>query len=94
MGNTTVPVLLIVTVFAALVTLRGTSPKASAIGDTLSVDLTPVPDSDTVLVPAPPPAVTWRLAVFAPALVGLNLTHIVQRLPAGTDEPQLLVCVN
>jgi hypothetical protein len=58
------------------------------------VDLTPVPDNDTVFVSAALPAVTLRFAVFDPVLVGLNVTVIVQLAPCGTDEPQLFVCAN
>jgi len=78
-GNTTEPMLLIATVCAALVVFRVTLPKASVVGQTANADLTPVPDNNTVLVPAPPPPVTLTLAVFVPVVVGLNFTQIVQR---------------
>lgn len=93
-GSTTVPVLLILTVFAPLVALRLTLPKLSAVGETEKADLTPVPESDTVLTPAPPPAVTLSVAAFDPVLVGLNLTLIVQLAPTATEAPQLFVCAN
>jgi hypothetical protein len=55
-GSTTVPVLLILTVFAVLVALRARLPKLSAVGETEKVeDLTPVPETDAVLIPAPLP---------------------------------------
>ena len=44
-----------------------------------------MPDSATVLVPAPLPPTTFTYPVFAPALVGLNTTLIVQ--PAPTAKP-------
>jgi hypothetical protein len=93
-GNTTVPVLLIFTALAVLVVLRATLPKLSAVGETEKADLTPVPESVTLLVPAPPPAATLSVATFEPVLVGLKLTVIVQLAPAATEVPQLFVCAN
>jgi hypothetical protein len=86
--------LLISTVFAVLVARRATLPKLSAVGATEKVDLTPVPESDAVLLPAPPPVVTLSSATFDPVLVGLNVTLIAQLAPAATDVPQLFVCAN
>jgi hypothetical protein len=53
-----------------------------------------VPLSDTVCVPAPPPALTLNVAVFDPFTVGLNTTLIVQVDPIATDVPQGLVYEN
>src|SRR4029453_2179749 len=63
-------------------------------GATEKVDRTPVPESEVVLVPAPPPAVTLSIATFDPVPVGLNVTFIAQLAPAATDVPQLFVCAN
>jgi len=93
-GSTTTPALLIFTDFAVLVTLRATVPKLSAVGETEKVDLTPVPESDTVLIAAPPPGDTLRIATFDPVPVGLNLMLIAQLAPTATEVPQLFVCVN
>ena len=49
----------------------------------------PVPDSATHLLPAPLPPATLSVAVFAPPLVGLNTTLIVQLAPTATEVPQL-----
>ena len=54
----------------------------------------PVPLSATVCVPAPPPPVTFSVAVFDPVEVGLNTTLIVQVAPTPTEVPQVLVCEN
>jgi hypothetical protein len=93
-GNNTVPVLLTFTLFAVLVPLRATLPKLNAVGETEKVDCTPVPERDTVLLPAPPPAVTTSVATFEPVVVGLNVTLIAQLAPAATEVPQLFVCEN
>jgi hypothetical protein len=58
------------------------------------VDRTPVPESVTLFLPAPPPALTMSVAALEPVLVGLNLTLIVQLAPAATEVPQSFVCVN
>ena len=88
MGKATVAVLVTVIVLAALVTPRSTLPNDSASGAIENVAITPVPDNDTVFVPAPLPAFTDNFADFNPTLVGLNVTVIVHVRPAGTDEPQ------
>jgi hypothetical protein len=94
-GNTTVPVLLIVMVCAVLVALRTTFPNPSVLGETkYAAAWMPVPESATLLIPCPPPAVTVIFAVFGPMLVGLNVTLMVQELPPGTDAPQLCVSEN
>jgi hypothetical protein len=93
-GSITLPVLLILTVFAVLVALRATLPKLSEVGETVKVDLTPVPDSVALLVAAPPPAITLSVAILDPVLVGLKTTWIVQLAPGATELPQLVVCAN
>jgi hypothetical protein len=93
-GSITLPVLLILTVFAVLVALRATLPKLSEVGETVKVDLTPVPDSVALLVAAPPPAITLSVAILDPVLVGLKTTWIVQLAPGATELPQVVVCAN
>jgi hypothetical protein len=93
-GSNTTPVLLILTVFAVLVALRVTLPKPSAVGETANVDLTPVPESVALLMPAPPLAVTLSVAAFAPVPVGLNVTLIAQLAPAASEVPQVFVWAN
>ena len=93
-GRTIVPVLVTVTVFAALVVFRTTLPKDNDVRDTEKLDRTPVPESVTRLVPAPLPVDTVTLATLVPTLVGLNFTLIVHVAPTATDVPQLLNCEN
>jgi hypothetical protein len=50
---------------------------------------TPVPLSETVLVV--PPALTVRLPVRLPVVVGLNVTLAVHEAPAAIDVPQVFV---
>jgi hypothetical protein len=50
----------------------------------------PVPVTVTDAVAAPLPAVTRTVVDFAPPVVGLNTTLIVQADPAGTDVPHVL----
>jgi len=45
-------------------------------------------------VPAPPPALTFSVAVLDRAEVGVNTTLIVQVAPTATEVPQPLVCEN
>jgi hypothetical protein len=85
-GNTTLPVLLILTSLAVLVALRATLPKLSAVGDMEKMDLTPIPVTVTYLVPALPPAATPRSAIFGPVVVGLKRIVI-----HSTDNREMLV---
>ena len=48
-----------------------------------------MPDSATALAPAPSPPVTVSVPLFAPAVVGLNTTLIVQLAPTATELPQV-----
>jgi hypothetical protein len=93
-GNTTIPVFVTVTTLPALVFPRAKLPKDRLVGETAKAATTSVPDSETVFVPAPLPAAIDTVAVFGPALVGLNFTVIVQTLETASDVPQLLVCEN
>ena len=93
-GSASVPVLVSVTAFAAEVPPTACTPKASELGASVYNGTMPVPDSATVFVPAPPPPVTVSVPLFAPALVGLNATVIVQLAPAATEVPQVWLTTN
>jgi hypothetical protein len=54
----------------------------------------PVPVKLTDCVPPPLPAFTFKVAVFAPTVVGKKDTVIAQVLLAGTAVPQVLDCEN
>jgi hypothetical protein len=60
----------------------------------LLLPVVPVPDSATLSAAAPPPAVTFKVALLAPLEVGSNATLMEQAVPAATDVPQLLVSGN
>jgi Pyruvate/2-oxoacid:ferredoxin oxidoreductase delta subunit len=93
-GSATAPVFVTVTTIGALATGIGWMPNAKDVGDTVWLGTTPTPLSGTVRVPAPPPPLTFSVAVCDPAEVGVNTTLIVQLDPTATDAPQLLVCEN
>src|SRR5450631_3072613 len=54
----------------------------------------PVPLIATFCDPAPPPALTFYVAVLDPIEVGLNTTLIVHVAPTSSDVPQVLICEN
>jgi len=86
-----VPVLLKVTVWAALDVFTRWLPKAKAAGDTLAPGATPVPESvmgfsATLLL-----LVSERVPFRAPVADGVNVTAIVQPAPGASVLPQLLV---
>jgi hypothetical protein len=85
------PVLLIVTVWAALVDPTTRLPKDRDAGEALSVgpEGVPLPVRLTVLVA--PPALTVRVPVREPVAVGVKVTLTVQDAPAAIEDPQLLV---
>src|SRR4051794_27539506 len=87
-----VPVLLTVTVCAALVEPTMAPPKDRLDGaaDRIGPGATPEPESGIVLVM--PDAVTVRLPVRAPVAVGVNLTLTVHEPPAAIEPPHVLVC--
>ena len=91
-----VPVLLSVTVFAALLVLTGTEPNASEVGERLTagaaVDV-PVPDRLTVCGLPVALSVIVIAADRAPAAVGLNVALIVHAAPAATVPPHVVVAV-
>jgi hypothetical protein len=86
------PVLLRVTVCAALVISTGSLPKARLVGERLARASVPVPERLTVC--GLPAALSEMLteAVRLPLAEGVNVTLIVQLAPAATLDPQLLVC--
>src|ERR1017187_9943639 len=94
MGSAALPVFVTVTDCAALATFVGSQPNAKEVGDTVGGGMTLVPLSATVCVPAPPPALTFNVAVSDPIKAGLNTTLIVQWDPTATEVPQVLVCEN
>ena len=59
------------------------------LGDALAVVVTPVPDraATTAVIPV------FRVAVARPAVVGANVTLMVQLAPAARLEPQVFVSV-
>jgi len=50
-----------------------------------------LPLSATLCDPSPPPALTFKDAVAAPAAVGENETLIVQLFPTAMEVPQVVV---
>jgi len=84
--------LLTVTVFAALVEERPWFPKARAAGVTVT-GTTPFPVKDTVCGLLLALSLTTTVPVREPVVVGLNTTLTVQFPPAGSDVPQVFVCV-
>lgn len=76
------PVLLTVTVFAAAVVPTAVLPlQFSEVGDRVRTGRRPVPDSATVPEVAGAATFTLNVALLAPAVVGLNVTLIVQVKP-------------
>src|SRR5206468_1770221 len=88
-----VPLFVTVRVCAALVVLTVCEPKVRLAGDTDRAGATPAPVSATLCgLPAAFEAIDTE-AVFAPVVVGLNVTETVQLPPAATVV-QVLVCAN
>jgi len=96
MGKATAAVLATVTVLAALVTPRLTLPKDSESGATENVTITPVPDNDTVFVPAPLPAFTRFQPIIELAFSRRLNLHTADRRAYRTPCPapleRSLVC--
>jgi hypothetical protein len=103
MLNAALPVLLRVTVWAALVMAIGSLPKARLEGETPATGLlVPDPPVPLLLVPVPvrvtdcglPLALSVRVraALRDPAAAGVKVTLIVQLAPTATLDSQLLVC--
>ena len=84
------PVLLKVTLSAALVVPTFWLPNVRLVTERLAVAAVPVPVRLTVCLPA---ALSEMLtvAVRVPGAVGVNVTLIMQLLFAATEPPQVLV---
>src|SRR5262245_52041447 len=87
-GSGSVPVFVSVTSCAAEVPPTACSPNASEFGASVYSGTTAVPDSPTVWVPAPLPPVTVSVPLFAPPVVGLNTTLIMQHAHTANQLPQ------
>src|SRR5437868_5113203 len=86
------PVLVSVTVCAALVVLINWLPKVRLVGDRLTAGaVVPVPVNETVCGLPAALSVTESVPVREPAAVGVKLTEIVHVADAATDVPQLFV---
>ena len=88
--NASPPVLVRVEVCAALVAPTVVLGKVSEVGDRLAPAVTPVPVRAAVTPVTP----VFSVATAALAVVGLNVTLIVQLLPAAKLEPQVCVWLN
>jgi hypothetical protein len=92
-----VPVLVTVTVWAALVVLKVWSGKSMTLGERFTagvptVEVTPVPVRPTVCgLPAALSVIVIK-PVLVPVAVGVNVTLIMQLLPPGIPPPQVFVC--
>jgi hypothetical protein len=85
------PVLLRVTVWAALVVPRDWLPKARLVAARLTAGPVPVPVRLTVCGLPVALSVMLTEAVRLPEAVGVNVTLIVQLPPAATELPHVLV---
>jgi len=86
-----VPVFLTVTSCAAVVEPTVVEAKVSVVGESETVDAAaPVPFSVTVCGEPVALSATERLAVRAPAPVGLNSTETVQLAAAASVVPQVV----
>jgi hypothetical protein len=87
------PVLLSVTVWAALVVLRFCRLKVRLAGETLAMGALPVPVKFTICGLVVALSEITNEAVSVPGPVGVNVIVIVQVPPAGTELPQVFVSV-
>ena len=85
------PVLLRVTVCAALVISTGSLPKARLVGERLARAGVAVPQRPTVCGLPLALSVMLSEAVRLPLAEGVNLTLIVQLAPPATELPHVLV---
>jgi len=93
-GNATLVLeLVMVTERAALVCPTFVRVKLRLLAEMVNVGAAVAPFRATAVDSRPAPGVNSREADFVPALVGLNRTLMVQKLPFGTTVPQLFVCV-
>src|SRR6266567_5469067 len=97
-GSGTGPVLVMVTVCAALVVLIAWFEKAIAAGDTVNVGMVTVPVNgiDCDVAGAATLMLSVWLMINGVVAVGLNVTLMVQVAPTAIGVPmaQLLVCRN
>jgi hypothetical protein len=92
-----VPVLVTVTVWAALVEPTVVLPNVSDVGEADSVAdeaAAPVPVSETDVGLLVALLLTVKDPVWDPDAVGVNVTETVQFAPAARLDPQVLVCAN
>src|SRR5689334_8705759 len=85
-----VPVLVSVTVFAAVVVFSNFVPKLREVADSLTTGLpalAPVPDNAAVCVPPGASSFTTRVPFWAPVAVGANVTLMVHVPPGATTAP-------
>ena len=94
MFKVALPVLLRVTVCVVLVVPTGWLPKGRLVGERLTRAAAGVPLPERLTVCGLPLALSVMLseAVRLPLAEGVNVTLIVQLVPAATLAPQLLVC--
>ena len=85
------PVLLRVTLCAALVVPTDRLLKVRLVGERLTTEVVPVPVRFTVCGLPVALSVILTEAVRLPAAVGVNLTLIRQLAPAATELPHVLV---
>jgi hypothetical protein len=83
-----VPLLVTVSVSAALVEPSATEPNACDVGDTV-IGAVAVPDNEIVCVPKL--VITVTEPVSEPRAVGTKVMLMVQFLPAATEDPQVFV---
>ena len=91
MFSVALPVLVSVTVCAALVLPTGTLPKLRLVGDRDTTGAVPTPVSDTVCGLPAALSVIVRVPLIVPDEAGENVTETVQLDPAVRLEPQVLV---
>ena len=91
MFNAAVPVLLSVTAFAPLVLPTCWLPKSRLVGERLTTGAPPLPVRFTVWGLLGALSVMVMAPVRVPVTVGVNVTLIVQLVPAASAVPQLLV---
>jgi hypothetical protein len=90
-GSEKEPVLVRVIAWAVLTTPSACVPNAKVVGLMEYTGTAPVPDSDTLCDVEPPPELTLKVALVAPAAVGLNTMLTMQDAPTEMALPQLLV---
>src|SRR5207248_11801320 len=88
-ANAPVPVLVTVSVCAALVVPATWFPNASGLGETVAVLETPVPLSETGEPATGTLPVMVTEPAAGPAVVGVNTTLMVQVLAAASVAPQV-----